>query len=121
MRKGFAVAVLLTVVAMPMAFAGVGFCRSMQCCPPHLAAHVTSVHRPDCCNTSSCDQPPAAVSEYTTAKQIHKQPVLVPPLSVAIVPTVLTMRRPLATVEASTPLPPMVLQRRIAILSSFLI
>ena len=53
MKKAFILAVLLAIVAMPMAFAGVGFCRSMPCCPPH-SAHLTSDHQPDCCNPSNC-------------------------------------------------------------------
>ncbi|MDP9361740.1 MAG: hypothetical protein M3P29_09840 [Acidobacteriota bacterium] len=121
MRKGFIIAALLAIVAMPMAFAGVGFCRSMPCCPPHLAAHLTSIHQPDCCNTTNCDQPPAAAGEYTTAKQIHKQTIVTALVPVAIVPTTLTIGQPLATWEASPPLSPPALQRRIAILSILLI
>ena len=121
MRKGFILALLLVIVAMPMAFGGVGFCRSMPCCPPHLAAQPASIDQPDCCNTSNCDQPPAAAGEYTIAKRIHKQPIVIARVSVAIVPTLLTISQPRAAWAASSPLPTLALQRRIAILSAFLI
>lgn len=121
MRKGFIIAVLLAIVAMPMAFAGAGFCRSMPCCPPHLAAYMTSVHQPDCCNTSNCDQPPAAAGEYTSEKRLQKQDVAIALVPVVIIPTTLTIGQPFAAWEASPPLPPPALQRRIAILSTLLI
>ena len=121
MRKGFSVVLLLAIVAMPMAFGGVGFCRSMPCCPPHLAAHPASIHQPDCCNTSNCDQPPAAAGEYTTAKRLHAQAITLALVPVVIVPTLFTIRQPLAVWAASPPLPALALQRRIAILSAFLI
>jgi hypothetical protein len=120
-RKSLVFAVLLAFVAMPMAFAGVGFCRSMPCCPPHLAAHLTSLHQPDCCSTSNCDQAPATASEYTPAKQIHEQHGSIALAPAALVPTTLTLAPPVVRWDASPPLPPPALQRRIALLSTLLI
>ena len=121
MRKGLVVAVLLAIVAMPMAFAGVGFCRAMPCCPPHLAAHSASMQQPDCCNTKNCDRAPDAAGEYTTAKHVHQQtvaPDMVPVAIVSATPAVLAHR---VMADASPPLAPPALQRRIATLSVFLI
>ena len=89
MRKAFILAAILAIVAIPMAVGNIGFCRSMPCCPPHLGAHITDAHQPDCCNTTNCAQAPAAGRDYTSAKQAdHYVPVL---LAVAIVPTVQTL------------------------------
>ena len=119
MRKGLILAMLLAIVSMPMAFGGVGLCRSMPCCPPHPSTHLSPVDNPICGNTANCDQPPAAAGEFTTAKQIPGQHVVLVP--VVIVPTTLTIGRSLATWEASPPIAPPALQRRIAILSTLLI
>src|SRR5436309_1627065 len=85
MRRTLAFALLLALVAAPMAFAGVGFCRSMPCCPPHLGAHVADLHQPDCCNTTDCDQLPDAAGEYTNAKTDQPHFIAALPL-VAILP-----------------------------------
>src|SRR5207245_6827994 len=120
MRNALILAVMLVIVAVPMAVGNIGFCRSMPCCPPHVGAHITDAHQPDCCNTSNCAQAPAAGRDYTSAKQAdHYVPVL---LAVAIVPTVPTVlgqaHTPLAAVDS---VEPQALQRRIALLSILLI
>ena len=120
MRKAFILAAILAIVVIPMAVGNIGFCRSMPCCPPHLGAHITDAHQPDCCNTTNCGQAPAAGRDYTSAKQAdHYVPVL---LAVAIVPTVQTLpgqaHSPLAAVDS---VEPQALQRRIALLSILLI
>lgn len=121
MRKGFIFALLLAIIAMPVAFAAVGFCRSMPCCPPSHTAQMTSVHQPDCCKTSNCDQAPAAAAEYTAAKQFHEQQLVIALSPVATLPTTPAIGQSLAACEAPPLLPPPALQRRIAILSIFLI
>ena len=121
MRKGFSVALLLAIVAMPIAFGGAGFCRSMPCCTPHPAAHLASIHQPDCCDATNCEQAPAAVGEYTTAKQVHRQTLIRAHTAVAIVPAPFTISQPRSAWMDSPPLPPPALQRRIAILSTLLI
>lgn len=121
MRKGFILALVLAIIAMPMAFGGVGFCRSLPCCTPHPAAHLASIHQPDCCDATTCEQAPAAAREYTVAKQVHAQILIGVLVAVAIVPTLFTVSQPREEWTASPPLPPRALQRRIAILSAFLI
>jgi hypothetical protein len=121
MRKALLLAIVLAIVAMPMAFAGVGFCRSMPCCPPHMAGHTTSVHQPDCCNTTACDDAPAAAGAYTTAKQLQRHDVISAHAPVAIIPATLVVERPPITRDLSPPIATATLQRRIAVLSVFLI
>src|SRR5712691_1963794 len=88
MRRVLILAAMLAIVAIPMAVANIGFCRSMPCCPPHLGAHITNAHQSDCCNTTNCAQAPAAGRDYTSAKQAdHCVPLL---LAVAILPTIQT-------------------------------
>jgi hypothetical protein len=112
---------LLTTVAMPFAFAGVGFCRSMPCCPSHAAGNSTSVHWPDCCGTSSCDEPPAAASEYVSATRIHSQSLLIALIPMAIPPNACAMAPAITIPDVSPPPSPPALQRRIAALSTLLI
>ncbi len=122
MRKALLLAMALAIVAMPMAFTGVGFCRSMPCCPPHVAGHNTSVHQPDCCNTTNCDEAPAAAGDYTTAKQLHRHDAVFSPTApVTIIPATVVVERPHTTPDLSPPIATATLQRRIAILSVFLI
>jgi len=121
MRKGLLLAMVLAIVAMPMAFAGAGFCRSMPCCPPHMPAHATSVHQPDCCNTTNCDEAPAAASDYTTAKQLQRHDIVSTLAPVAIIPVSVVVEKPHTTRDLSPPIARATLQRRIAILSVFLI
>ena len=68
-RKTLILTAILAIVAIPMAVGNIGFCRSMPCCPPHLGAHMSDAHQPDCCNTTNCSQAPAAGREYMSAKQ----------------------------------------------------
>src|SRR5258708_17103896 len=121
MRKAPLLAMVLAIAAMPMAFAGMGFCRSMPCCPPHVAGHSTSVQQPDCCNTTNCDEAPAATGDYTTTKQLHRHDAVSTPAPVAIIPATVVVERPRTTRDLSPPLATTTLQRRIAILSVFLI
>jgi len=120
MRRALILAAMLAIVAIPMAVGNVGFCRSMPCCPPHLGAHITDAHQPDCCNTTNCAQAPAAGRDYTSAKQAdHSVPML---LAVAILPTVQTFTgHPQSGLNAVTAAEPRSLQRRIALLSILLI
>ncbi len=117
MRKVLILTLLLAIATMPTAFAGVGFCRSMPCCPPHLSAHATSIQQPDCCKTSSCDEAPAAAGEYTTAKQVHQQSAAIVFVVSAIVPTIPSTAPPRVRPNITPPLTPLSLQRRIAMLS----
>ncbi len=120
MRRALILAAMLAIVAIPMAVGNVGFCRSMPCCPPHLGAHITDAHQPDCCNTTNCAQAPAAGRDFTSAKQAdHHVTVL---MAVAIVPSVrtLTGQTPSA-VAAITAVEPRSLHRRIALLSTLLV
>src|SRR5258707_1381337 len=121
MRKGFIFALLLAIVAMPMAFGGVGFCRSMPCCRSQFTAHVASIHQPDCCNTTNCDQAPAAAGEYTSAKHNQAQTPCATLIPVAVLPTLFTSGQPSTTSAPSPPPPPPALQRRMAVLSALLI
>src|SRR5713226_5602306 len=120
MRRALIVAAMLAIVAIPIAAGNIGFCRSMPCCPPHLGAHITDAHQPDCCNTTNCAQAPAAGRDYTSAKQAdHSVPML---LAVAILPTVQTFTgHPQSGLNAVTAAEPQSLQRRIALLSILLI
>ena len=120
MRKGFIVAVLLAFVAMPMAFAGTGFCRAMPCCTPHSAGNPASIQHADCCNTPNCDQPPAAAGAYTTARQTHLPAAVVAIAVIPHLPPSVTLGEPLVRRDSSPALPPP-LQRRIALLSLLLI
>ncbi|MDQ6801556.1 MAG: hypothetical protein M3041_12035 [Acidobacteriota bacterium] len=120
MRRVFVFAAILAIVAIPMAVGNIGFCRSMPCCPPHLGAYMADAHQPDCCNTTNCEQAPAAGRDYTSAKQAdYHAPVL---LAVAILPTVRTFTgRPQSALNAVTAAEAHSLPRRIALLSIFLI
>jgi len=120
MRKALILTAILAIVAIPMAVSNIGFCRSMPCCPPHLGAHMSDAHHPDCCNTSNCAQAPAAGREYTSAKQFdHHAPVLV---AVAVLPTVLTFTaEPASTPNAFASVGSRSVQQRIALLSVLLI
>lgn len=121
MRKAFILALLVALVAMPMAFAGTGFCRAMPCCPPHLAANQASIQHPDCCDTTSCDQPPAAAGDFTGAKETPAPAPAVTVVVATLVPFPIALEPAPACSDASPPqaLPP--LQRRIALLSFLLI
>lgn len=120
MRRALIVAAILAIVASPMAVGNVGFCRSMPCCPPHLGAHMSNAHQPDCCKTRNCEQAPAAGREYMSAKQAdHQAPVL---LAVAVLPTVSTFAaRRSAAPHTFAPLEPRPLHERIALLSVLLV
>lgn len=122
MRKGLILAVLVAIVTMPMAYAGVGFCRSMPCCAPSLTEQITAAQQPDCCNTTNCGRAPDAVSEYTAGKQLQKQPlVLTSLIPMLVLPSTSTVVNP-ARLGGSPPPPlPPALLRRIAILSTFLV
>lgn len=122
MRKGLILAVLVAIVTMPMAYAGVGFCRSMPCCAPSLTEQITAAQQPDCCNTTNCGRAPDAVSEYTAVKQLQKhQLVLTSLIPTLILPSTQTVAKPAPLQVCSPPLLPPALQRRIAILSTFLV
>ncbi len=120
-RKTAPLAMVLAIVAMPMAFAGGGLCRSMPCCRPHVVATAGELHQPDCCNTTNCDQPPDVASEYTKTNrvQLHAGPSGV--IAMAIMPVVLSVGPPRATLEAIPSAAPPSLQRRMAILSVLLV
>lgn len=118
-KKVFIFAVLLAMIAMPMAFAGTGFCRAMPCCAPHAGTEGGSLEMPDCCDTTSCDEAPAFACEYTSSKQLTPQTVsgLV---AFAILPAALTTPIPSFSIDSS-PVHPPALQRRMALLSNLLI
>lgn len=121
MRKSLLLAIVLAIIAMPMAFAGVGLCRSLPCCLPHLAATASQTHQTDCCGTTSCDQTPDVASEYTKTSRVEDQHGLSIQVPLAIAPVVLTMGAPRATGDPLPTGPPPSLQRRIALLSVLLI
>ncbi len=118
MRKVLMLALLVAIVALPVAYGGAGFCRSMPCCPPHAGAQMVDRHQPDCCNTTNCAQAPAGATEYTSAKQIAHPA----PMAVAVLPTT---QAPIVAPEGprsfSSVVSPPSLQRRIALLSILLI
>ena len=119
MRKALMLAMIFAIVAIPMAAANIGFCRSMPCCPPHLGAYMSDAHQPDCCNTKNCAQAPAAGREYMSAKQAdHHAPVL---LAVAVLPTVSTFPAQRSASHTFAPLEPRPLHERIALLSVLLV
>lgn len=121
MRRSLLLAIVLAIVAAPMAFAGTGLCRSMPCCPPNLAAAGSQMQQPDCCNTTSCDQRPDAASEYTKTNRVDHQHVHSMTVAVAIAPLATTSGPPRATWDALPAVESPSLHRRIAILSVFLI
>jgi hypothetical protein len=119
MRKVLMLALLVAIVALPMAYGGAGFCRSMPCCPPQAGAQMVDPHQPDCCNPTNCTRAPAGAAEYTSAKQITHH---APTSFIAVLPTT---QAPIATPDESRTLPspvsPPSLQRRIALLSTLVI
>jgi len=119
-RKTLILAAILAIVAIPMAVGNIGFCRSMPCCPPHLGAHMSDAHQPDCCNTTNCSQAPAAGREYMSAKQADQHtPLLV---ALGVLTTVSTFA--VHPEPAPNPFPsvePRSLHQRIALLSILLI
>jgi len=120
MRKALILTAILAIVVTPMAVGKIGFCRSMPCCPPHLGAHMSDAHQPDCCNTTNCAQAPAAGREYVSAKQDHHHAPLL--LAVAILPTVFTFAvKPGAAPNAFSSVDPRPLRQRISLLSVLLI
>ena len=121
MRKSLLLAIVLAIVAMPMALAGVGLCRSMPCCRPHLAATASQMHQPHCCKTTNCDQPPDVTGEYTKTSRVDHQHGLFMLGPVVIVPVVATIGPPRETWDRFPTIAPPSLQRRIALLSVLLI
>jgi hypothetical protein len=121
MRKIVLLAMVAAIVAMPMAFAGVGLCRSMPCCPRHVAATASQLHQPDCCNTTNCDQPPDIASEYTKTSRVQQHAGPSGVVSMAVLPVAVTIGPPRATQAAIPSVAPPSLQRRMAILSVLLI
>jgi hypothetical protein len=121
MRKTLLVAMLLAIIAMPMAFAGGGLCRSMPCCRQHVVATAGELHQPDCCNSTNCDQPPDVASEYTKTSRIQQHAGPSGVVSMAIMPVVVSVGPPRATLQAIPWVAPPSLQRRMAILSVLLV
>ncbi len=120
-RKLFIFAVLLALVAMPMAFAGTGFCQAMPCCAPQVSAAHASMDHPDCCKTTSCEQPPTAAGDFTINKQSPPPSAAMAASPIAIVRADLTFQPALAHGDTSPPLAIPPLQRRIALLSTLLV
>ena len=121
MRKTVLLVMVVAVVAMPLAFAGVGLCRSMPCCRPHISATASQLHQPDCCNTTNCDQPPDIASEFTKTSSVQQHAGPYGVVSMAVMPVVAALGPLLATPEAIPSVAPPSLQRRMAILSVLLI
>jgi len=121
MRKSLLLGIVLAIIALPMAFAGAGLCRSLPCCSPHLAATASQLHGTDCCGTTTCAQRPDVASEYTKTSRVEDQRGLSVLVPLAIAPVVAAMGAPRATGDPLPPAPPPPLQRRMAILSILLI
>lgn len=119
MRKSVVLAFVLAIAVVPAALAGSGVCKSMPCCPSSVAAAGVEMNQPECCTTTTCQEPPAAARDYTTAQTDHQHAPAV--MSIAIVPAISVLGDPAARWNVSPPIAPSPLQRRMAILSILLV
>ncbi|MEO8218520.1 MAG: hypothetical protein ABI718_15705 [Acidobacteriota bacterium] len=110
----------MAMFVVSVAVNGIGFCRSLPCCPTTQTANA-SVHRPDCCNTDSCEPASAAVDQNTTAKQVLLTSLSISSIPSTAAPVSPVVPRPAASRDESPPLSPPALQRRMARLSTFLV